>query len=99
MFIFCSVLLFLIFIDYVKHAHAPTVISRSMFSGAISLKCRHLRGEEKNKKGVAPIRKVKRKQTNENNHKANGNQQDAEASDESPIEDMEQDKENLIEIN
>lgn len=85
-----------------KHAHAPAVISRSMFSAAISLKCRHLRGEDKNKKGVVTGRKPKRTPTNKNKHSrthnANGNQKDAEASNESPTEDMDQDKENSIEM-
>lgn len=32
-----------LFLEYAQCIHAPSIINRTMFSGAVSLKCRHLR--------------------------------------------------------
>lgn len=68
-----------------------------MFSGAISLKCRHLREGEKNKNSATSntkcnqIQKQKRSKTNDDDEI----QQIPEASSEVIVADMDVDKENL----
>ena len=53
-FFFLSLLLlylsFRLVLEYAKCIHAPSIISQTMFSGAVSLKCRHLRQVAKNGK-------------------------------------------------
>lgn len=83
-----------LYIEYVKHIHAPSIISQSMFSGAISLKCRHLRLDEKYKKGGLKIRKGNRKQNEKrkhfNNHDKVEHQNDNDLFDDIIIDDMDE---------
>ncbi len=81
-----------------KHIHAPAVISKSAFSSAISLKCRHLREGDKNKNGASAAQKHKQKRNKKHSsdNRVNGNQQTAEVSNELSIEDMDEDKENAF---
>ncbi|CAF2069545.1 unnamed protein product [Rotaria magnacalcarata] len=80
--------------EYVKFIHAPAIISQSMFSGAISLKCRHLRGEEKHKKDDLTIRKENRKQQEKqkkfSNDVKDGHQNDNDLSNDILIDDMDE---------
>ncbi|CAF3058314.1 unnamed protein product [Rotaria socialis] len=80
--------------EYVKFIHAPAIISQSMFSGAISLKCRHLRGEEKHKKDDLTIRKENRKQQEKQKKFSNdvkgGHQNDNDLSNDILIDDMDE---------
>ncbi len=69
-----------------------------MFSGAISLKCRHLRSDYKYRNGGSTVRKDKQKQKQNKNKNHGRNQQEPEVSNEVLIEDMDEDKENTDDI-
>ncbi|CAF3900789.1 unnamed protein product [Rotaria sordida] len=88
--------------EYVNHIHAPTVIPQTKFSAAISLKCRHIRSEEKHRNGVSTVSKHKQKskknQTYSSNNHEDRNQKRSKATNEILIEDMDQDKENSDDI-
>ena len=86
----------LFYTDYVKHLHAPMVISRTMFSGTISLKCRYLREGERQNQGVSTGAKYKRKpkQKCSSNLHETGNQKASEVST-VLVNDTDEDKENL----
>ena len=90
---------FLLYIDYVKHVHAPALIPQSMFTGAISLRCRHLREVEKHKKRVPIGRKDIQKQNKKWKCSSNDHEREKENNaktlNEIVIEDMVEDKENF----
>ncbi|CAF4980881.1 unnamed protein product [Rotaria sp. Silwood1] len=77
--------------DFVKCIHAPTPIPQSMFSGTISLRCRHLRDSKKNESVSKP---TKRKRNQSDNIREERTKQNYKTVHDTELEQPEDDKEN-----